>query len=414
MRAARPSARWPAALCLPDPAAGPDTLDVPVTVRPTIRPAGQGKRLRPADAGRSGHGAWSACLTFSPAENRGSRVAFHARSQIVTGGRPLAGRNLGLAGLRAWRLSSQTEIRVPGPLLTPTRKSAAGQLAEQAHGILTAHTRPGEPAQRDENPRHADAHPAAWHRCVLDADPIPLTDGAHRRPHGGSRVATARQVTSEGSWQVHRWCIGGPRRVCRRAFGVSPEACDCQTEGARRRFTATDVVYGPWAAGAVPRSLQPGSGGGQPGWFRIATFSTYAEVLTPDHHLMKMHEKGIRAQLPGVVLADVRRQSAPGDRGSRRSAGVAGKLQPARSANPHCHGLPARCQPSGDPAMAANPAWRRPHSSALGERWSSARAGRAAHFEEHALVDGHPYWRCAGPAGDLPPHLRRDQGHASS
>ena len=32
----------------------------------------------------------------------------------------------------------------------------------------------------------------------------------------------------------------------------------------------------------------------------MATFSTYAEVLTPDHHLMKMREKGIQKQLPGL------------------------------------------------------------------------------------------------------------------
>jgi len=37
----------------------------------------------------------------------------------------------------------------------------------------------------------------------------------------------------------------------------------------------------------------------------MATFRTYAEVLTPDHHLMKMYEKGIQQQLPGVVLADL-------------------------------------------------------------------------------------------------------------
>jgi len=72
-----------------------------------------------------------------------------------------------------------------------------------------------------------------------------------------------------------------------------------------------------------------------------------------------------------------------------------------------------------DVSPAEIPGWRRiPPGGILtvsrSEIEGLLRAGRGAHIEEHALLDGQPYWRYAGSAGDLPPHLRRDQAHASN
>ena len=41
----------------------------------------------------------------------------------------------------------------------------------------------------------------------------------------------------------------------------------------------------------------------------MATFSTYAEVLRPDHVMMKMYRAGVEKQHPGIVLADLLRQT---------------------------------------------------------------------------------------------------------
>ena len=41
----------------------------------------------------------------------------------------------------------------------------------------------------------------------------------------------------------------------------------------------------------------------------MATFSTYAEVLRPDHVMMKMYRAGVGKQHPGIVLADLLRQT---------------------------------------------------------------------------------------------------------
>ena len=41
----------------------------------------------------------------------------------------------------------------------------------------------------------------------------------------------------------------------------------------------------------------------------MATFSTYAEALRPDHVMMKMYRAGVEKQHPGVVLADLLRQT---------------------------------------------------------------------------------------------------------
>lgn len=72
-----------------------------------------------------------------------------------------------------------------------------------------------------------------------------------------------------------------------------------------------------------------------------------------------------------------------------------------------------------DVSPAETPRWRRiPPSGILtiprSEINGLLRVGRGAHFEEHALPDGQLYWRYAGLAGDLPPHLRRGKGNASN
>jgi hypothetical protein len=41
----------------------------------------------------------------------------------------------------------------------------------------------------------------------------------------------------------------------------------------------------------------------------MASFSTCAEVLRPDHVMMKMHRAGIEKRFPGGVLADLLRQA---------------------------------------------------------------------------------------------------------
>ena len=127
----------------------------------------------------------------------------------------------------------------------------------------------------------------------------------------------------------------------------------------------------------------------------MATFRTYAEVLRPDHPLMKNKarntswsssryrsadiEQAMRAE-PGVVLGDVLRQTGGAyetttrltpkfredireiaeltsddelqDRGASRSTGVAGASSSYGSANPHTGRLSARCQ-SGRESTAA-------------------------------------------------------------
>ncbi len=175
---------------------------------------------------------------------------------------------------------------------------------------------------------------------------------------------------------------------------------------------------------------------------QVATFSTYAEVLTPNHHLMMMHEMGIQTQLPGVVLADVLRQTGgtyetttPLTAKFRHDIRVAAELTAdsqllviadlaeAPVSLENCRRLDPQTRIAMlsrlDVSPAEIPRWRRiPPSGILtiprSEIDGLLRAGRGAHFEEHALPDGHPYWRYAGPAGDLPGHLRRDPGHASN
>jgi len=172
----------------------------------------------------------------------------------------------------------------------------------------------------------------------------------------------------------------------------------------------------------------------------MATFSTYAEVLTPDHHLMRMYQKGIRRRLPGAVLGDALSRAGGGyvattplsarfrddiraaaeltsDAGllavaERAEAAVS--LENCRELDPH-----TRIAMFGrlDVSPAETPRWRRIPPGGIPptprpEIDNLFRACRGAHIEEHVLADGHPYWRYVGPAGDLPPLLRHDQGQA--
>ncbi len=174
----------------------------------------------------------------------------------------------------------------------------------------------------------------------------------------------------------------------------------------------------------------------------MATFRTYAEVLTPDHHLMKMCKKGIQQQLPGVVLADVLKRTGgvyeattpltAKFRGDIRAAAeltcddqllaVAERAEAPVSLE-DCRRLDPQTRIAMfsrlDVSPAETPRWRRipPGGIPAAPRPgidSLFRACRGARIEEHVLPDGYPYWRYAGPAGDLPPHLRHGHGHASN
>lgn len=174
----------------------------------------------------------------------------------------------------------------------------------------------------------------------------------------------------------------------------------------------------------------------------MATFRTYAEVLTPDHHLMRMYQKGIQEELPGVVLADVLRRTggvyettmpltakfrddirAAAELTSDDRLLAVAELAEAPVSLENCRQLDPQTRIAMfsrlDVSPAETPRWRRipPGGIPATPRHgidSPFRACRGARIEEHVLPDGHLYWRYAGPAGDLPPHLRRGQGHASS
>ena len=173
----------------------------------------------------------------------------------------------------------------------------------------------------------------------------------------------------------------------------------------------------------------------------MATFRTYAEVLTPDHHLMKMYKKGIQTELPGTVLADVLNRTggayetttpltAPFRDDIRaaaqltcdeqllaiaESAEVPVSLDNCRQLDPQTRiAMISRLEVS----VAETPRWRAIPPGGIAATPRSEihrllRAGRGARIEEHALPDAHLHWRYAGPAGYIPPHLRRDQGHAN-
>jgi hypothetical protein len=172
----------------------------------------------------------------------------------------------------------------------------------------------------------------------------------------------------------------------------------------------------------------------------MATFTTSAEVLAPDHPLLKRgQQKGLSL---AFVLADVLRRTGgayqtttPMTEKFRDCVRAVAKLtsddellrlaelpevpvslENCRQLDPQTRFVMV-CRLDVSPAE--TPRWRRirpggtpapPRSEIDG----LLRMRRGARIEEHALPDGHRYWRYAGPAGDLPPRLRRDQGHASN
>ena len=174
----------------------------------------------------------------------------------------------------------------------------------------------------------------------------------------------------------------------------------------------------------------------------MATFSTYAGVLTPGHHLMRLYEKGIQRQLPGVVLAELLERTggvyetttplSAKFRGDIRVAAeltsdvrllaVAG-LAEAPVSLENCRQLDPQARivmfSRLDVSPAETPRWRRIPPGGIPATPRPGidglfRACRGARIEEHVLPDGHPYWRYAGPAGDLPPHLRHGHGQAGN
>jgi hypothetical protein len=173
---------------------------------------------------------------------------------------------------------------------------------------------------------------------------------------------------------------------------------------------------------------------------QMATFSTYAEVLTPDHPLMKPGRAVAGGGPPGIVLADILRRTGGAHetttplteefRGYIRAAAeltsddellriaelpeVPVSLENCRQLGPQTR-IAMFCRLDVSPAE--TPRWRRIPPGGIPATPRSGidgflRAGLGARIEEHALPDGR-FWRYVGPAGNLPRHLRRDQGHAS-
>jgi hypothetical protein len=158
----------------------------------------------------------------------------------------------------------------------------------------------------------------------------------------------------------------------------------------------------------------------------MATFSTYAEVLTPDHPLMKLGRRTNRP--PGVVLADVLRQTGgayatttpltENFRGYIREIAeltsdgellkiaelpeVPVSLENCRQLDPQTR-VVMLCRLYVSPAE--TPRWRRIPPGGItttprSDLDSVLRRCRGARVEEHALRDGR-HWRHIGPA-DLP------------
>jgi hypothetical protein len=161
----------------------------------------------------------------------------------------------------------------------------------------------------------------------------------------------------------------------------------------------------------------------------MATFSTYAEVLSPGHPLMKLARRMRRTdQPPGVVLADVLRQTGGAyatttpltevfrgyirevaeltkDDELRRIAElpeVPVSLENCRQLDPQAR-VVMFCRLDVSPAE--TPRWRRIPPGGIPATPRSdldrvLRGCRGARVEEHALADGR-HWRHVGPA-DLP------------
>ena len=158
----------------------------------------------------------------------------------------------------------------------------------------------------------------------------------------------------------------------------------------------------------------------------MATFRTSAEVLMPDHPLMKLGWKTNRP--PGVVLADVLRQTGgvyetttPLTEKFREDIRAVAELTsddellriaelpevPVSLGN--CRQLDPQtrvtmfCRLEVSPTE--TPRWRLPPlgrpTTLRSDLDRLLRMCRGARIEEHALLDGR-FWRHVGPAADLP------------
>jgi hypothetical protein len=159
----------------------------------------------------------------------------------------------------------------------------------------------------------------------------------------------------------------------------------------------------------------------------MATFSTYAEVLRPDHVMMKMYRAGVEKQHPGIVLADLLRQTGGAYetttplteqfRGYIREVAeltaddellriaelseVPVSLDDFRQVDPQTRVVMFSRL---DVSPAETPRWRRIPPGGIPPRPRSdvdrvLRRCRGARIEEHALPDGR-HWHHIGPAAE--------------
>ena len=161
----------------------------------------------------------------------------------------------------------------------------------------------------------------------------------------------------------------------------------------------------------------------------MATFRTYAEVLKPDHSLMKPGRVAVGGGPPGVVLADVLRRTggvyetttpltAKFRDDIREVAELTSDDELLRIAEfpeapvslENCRQLDPQTRivmfSRLDVSPAETPRWRRVLPGGIpttprSELDRILRMCRGARIEEHALPDGR-FWRHIGPAADLP------------
>jgi len=157
----------------------------------------------------------------------------------------------------------------------------------------------------------------------------------------------------------------------------------------------------------------------------MATFSTYAEVLRPDHVMMKMYRAGVEKQHPGIVLADLLRQTGGAYetttpltdkfRGYIREVAELtaddellriAELSQVPVSLENCRQLDPQTRvvmfSRLDVSPAETPRWRRipPGGIPASPRSDVDRVLRRCHgarIEEHALPDGR-HWHHIGPA----------------
>ena len=159
----------------------------------------------------------------------------------------------------------------------------------------------------------------------------------------------------------------------------------------------------------------------------MATFSTYAEVLRPDHVMMKMYRAGVEKQHPGIVLADLLRQTGGAYetttplteqfRGYIREVAELtaddellriAELSEVPVSLENCRQLDPQTRvvmfSRLDVSPAETPRWRRipPGGIPAPPRSDVDRVLRRCHgarIEEHALPDGR-HWHHIGPAAE--------------